>query len=74
MTSKDCNPVNISDPSAGEYCVNQDAPYSCAYDPNHAYSSTIARIFACYYNSTYNNGTEGSPCVEHSSSQGNATM
>lgn len=55
-------------------CVNDEAIDNCPYDPNHGYAQTTQRIFACQYNSTYNEGTNGSPCVEHASNEGNATM
>ncbi len=55
-------------------CVNDEAVDDCPYDPNHGYVQTTQRIFACQYNSAYNEGTSGSPCVEHASSEGNPTM
>lgn len=69
LTGSECNLKNLSDPSKGKICVNDAAQEVCAYDPDHAFSATTARIFGCDWGKT-----EGTPCTNMSMTTGNNAM
>jgi phospholipase C len=64
-----CNPLNVSDLSRGQICVNDTAQDHCAYDPDHSFAATTERIFGCTIDVT-----AGTPCTNFSQNDGNATM
>ena len=59
LTGRECNARNLSDPSQGEVCVNDQAKDVCPYDPNHSFAKTTERIFGCEYMKT-----AGTPCTK----------
>ena len=42
LTGNECNARNLSDPSAGQVCVNDNAKDVCEYDPNHSFANSRA--------------------------------
>jgi phospholipase C len=69
LSGKECNPKNLSDPSAGDICVNDEAKEVAPYDPNHSFAATTERIFGCEFQKTNN-----TPCTNMKMDDGNATM
>ena len=69
LTGKECNPISLTDKTAGKVCVNDQAKDNCAYDPNHSFLATTERIFACEWNKTRN-----TPCTNTKMNNGLASM
>lgn len=58
-------------------CVNDKALDNCPYDPNHAHSATIERIFGCRYCTLppcHGREDDRSPCSAHDSTETPAKM
>lgn len=72
LFGNESNPVNISDPNSKRLHVNDKALDNCPYDPDHDIGATTERIYSCKYNTT--NGEGVSPCINHTSLEGNPTM
>ena len=69
LTGKECNLKNLSNPSEGSICVNDQALDHCPYDPNHSFAATTERIFACRWGETAD-----TPCTDTKMETGNNTM
>jgi phospholipase C len=69
LSGNECNPKNLSDPTAGKICVNDKAEDHCAYDPDHSFARTTERVFACEWEKTPN-----TPCTNMTMTDGVASM
>lgn len=69
LTGHECNQIDLSDPSAGKICVNDQAKDVCPYDPNHSFRATTERIFGCEFGKT-----PGTPCNNMTMTNGKNDM
>ena len=69
LTGNECNYFDLSDPSAGKICVNDEAKDVCPYDPNHSFAATTERIFGCTFDKT-----PGTPCTNMTMTTGKNDM
>ncbi|KAL4454684.1 hypothetical protein ABPG74_021889 [Tetrahymena malaccensis] len=74
LTGNECNYKNPFLPFLGKICVSPDAPDNSLYDPSHAHEATTERIFGCNYSLNIKDKNIKNPCVNHASSEGDATM
>lgn len=50
LTGEECNYKNPKYPWLGKVCISHQAPDHSLYDPDHSYTATTERVFACNFN------------------------